>query len=281
MPIYSDKEVLKMKLSSIPVSQLREFANEYSNIDSSGTGADIIKKLLNTSINGNFVNSFIKKKYIECIIERQDLISDEDLKQELKNVKNFSWGVVQGQLDQKIQSEYVRKYVRYNELIHNVELQLHSKVTNYVVCTWFNHWTTVLIEEHISKHKNVIPTLKSIKGVDIFFNGQPFDLKITYLPKSYDPIYAMENPQELAIWLYENQGAQRFGYDNRLFVVLFNKDDLSMSWALKREFELIFNKIDSFFNEETVTTEDEVVFKFDKKTYTAVSKILFVTNRDK
>jgi len=280
MPIYSDKEVLKMKLSSIPVSQLREFASEYRNIDNSGTGADIIKQLINTAISESAVNRFIKDKFLECIQERQNLISDEDLKEELKNVKDFSWGVVQGQLDQKIQSEYVRKYVKYNELIHNIKLQLHSDVTNYVICSWFNHWSTVLIEEHISNHINVIPTLKNIKGVDIFFKGQPFDLKITYLPRNYDPTSAMENPQDLAIWLYENQGAQRFGSDNRLFVVLFNRDDVSASWALKREFELIFNKIDSFFNKENVTKEDEVVFNFDKTTYTAVTKVLFITNRD-
>jgi len=40
----------------------------------------------------------------------------------------------------------------------------------------------VLIEEYISTHPKVIPTIKNIKGIDIFFNDQPFDLKITYLP---------------------------------------------------------------------------------------------------
>ncbi len=85
-------------------------------------------------------------------------------------VKTFSWGVIQGQLDQKIQTEYVRRIVRYEELVNSVRAKLHDDVTNYVICTWFNYWTTLLIEEHTSTHKKIIPTIKNIKGIDIFFN---------------------------------------------------------------------------------------------------------------
>lgn len=185
--------------------------------------------------------------------------------------------MVQGQLDQKIQTEYVRRIVRYEDLLGSVKDKLHNDVTNYVICTWYNHWTTVLIEEHISTHPKVIPTIKNIKGIDIFFDGQPFDLKVTYLPRDYDPIYAVENPKELAIWMYENQGAQRFGADNRLFVVLLDKDNPERSWELKRDFALVFQKIDNFFDKETVSKNDEIVFTFGKRTYTAVTKALIIT----
>jgi len=192
-------------------------------------------------------------------------------------VKTFSWGVVQGQLDQKIQTEYVRRIVRYDDLINNVKARLHDDVTSYVICTWYNHWTTVLIEEHISKHPKLIPTLKNIKGVDIFVDGQPFDLKTTYLPRDYDVKDAVENPKNLAIWMYENQGAQRFGSDNRLFVVLLDAKNPEKSWKLKRNFNLVFSKIDEFFNKEKISTDDEVVFSFARKTYTAVSKMLLIS----
>lgn len=203
--------------------------------------------------------------------------ADEDLKKELMKVKTFSWGVVQGQLDQKIQTEYVRKIVRYEDLLNNVKAKLYDDVTNYVICTWFNHWTTVLIEEHISTHPKVIPTIKNIKGIDIFFDGQPFDLKVTYLPKVYDPIDAVRNPSRLAVWMYENQGAQRFGADNRLFVVLLDKDNPERSWELKRDFDLVFQKIDNFFDKEKVSKDDEIVFTFGRRTYTAVTKVLIIT----
>jgi len=81
----------------------------------------------------------------------------------------------------------------------------------------------------------------------------------------------------LVVWLYENQGAQRFGADNRLFVVLLDKKDIERSWELKRDFDLVFQKIDDFFNKETVSKKDEIVFKFGRKTYTAITKVLIIT----
>jgi hypothetical protein len=224
----------------------------------------------------NRLNEFIKQAYLRRIQERRATISDESLKKELLKVKTFSWGVVQGQLDQKIQTEYVRRIVKYEDLLNSVRARLYDDVANYVICTWFNHWTTVLIEEHISSHPKVIPTIKNVKGIDIFFDGQPFDLKVTYLPREYDPSDALKNPSGLAIWMYEHQGAQRFGADNRLFVVLLDKEDPERSWELKRNFELLFQKIDVFFDRESVSKEDEIVFTFGRRTFTAVTKVLII-----
>lgn len=276
MPSLSRKEVLNLKLSCIPLPYLKMFASN-SGISNKGTVAEIIKRVMEKQPSEKIIDEFIKQKYVERIQERRTIISDENLKNELMKVETFSWGVVQGQLDQKIQTEYVRRIVRYKDLLHNIRAKLHDDITNYVICTWFNHWTTVLIEEHISVHKKVIPTIKNIKGVDIFFEGQPFDLKVTYLPRGYNPNEAIKNPSDLAIWMYENQGAQRFGADNRLFVVLLDKRVPERSWELKRDFNLVFHKIDDFFDRETVSKKDEIVFTFGRKTYTAVTKVLTIT----
>lgn len=276
MPLLSQKEVLNLKLSCIPLPQLKELATNLE-IDKTSSAGEIIKRILDAGIEERIVNEFIKRKYNEKIQERRRIISDEDLKKELMKVKTFSWGVVQGQLDQKIQTEYIRRIVRYEDLLSSVRAKLHNEITNYVICTWFNHWTTVLIEEHISAHKNVIPTIKNIKGIDIFFDGQPFDLKVTYLPRQYNPTDAIKSPTDLAIWMYENQGAQRFGADNRLFVVLLDKDNPERSWELKRDFDLVFQKIDEFFDKESVSRKDEIVFTFGRKTYTALTKVLIIT----
>ena len=276
MPLLSQKEVLNLKLSCIKAPQLKILASDLG-LSKKGSATEIIKKILESQPDERIIDKFIKQKYVERIQERRSIISDEDLKKELTKVKTFSWGVVQGQLDQKIQTEYVRKTVRYEDLLNNVKAKLHDDITNYVICTWFNHWTTVLIEEHISIHKKVIPTIKNIKGIDIFFDGQPFDLKVTYLPRQYNPTDAIRNPSDLVIWMYENQGAQRFGADNRLFVVLLDKDNPERSWELKRDFALVFQKIDDFFSKEIVSKNDEIVFTFGRKTYTAVSKVLIIT----
>jgi len=62
-----------------------------------------------------------------------------------------------------------------------------------------------------------------------------------------------------------------------LFVVLADKTKLENSWKLKRDFDFVFSEIDNFFDRATVSTKDEVVFGFKKKTYTAISKILLIT----
>jgi hypothetical protein len=276
MPFLSEKEVLNFKLKSIPVVPLKKLALSLG-INNLNTSGDIIKEIVNLKINEKYIDEFIKQEYKSKIEERRKLISDDDLKKELMKVQTFSWGVIQGQLDQKIQAEYVRRIVRYEDLVQGVKKKLHNEITNYVICSWFNHWTTVLIEEHISTHKKVIPTIKNIKGVDIFFDGQPFDLKVTYLPRSYNPNDAVKNPINLAIWLYENQGPQRFGADNRIFVILLDKDNPERSWELKRDFKLVFQEIDNFFDKETVSKNDEIVFTFGRKTYTAVTKVLIIT----
>ena len=275
MPLLSSREVRNLKLSSIPLPKLRTFAESLQQ-SSRGNGTEIIKHLINLQNIDNALNAFIKKQYNERIKERKSLISDNELIKELYKVRDFSWGVVQGQLDQKIQTEYVRRIYRYDDLISGVKAKLHNDVTSYVICTWYNHWTTVLIEEHISQHPKVIPTLKNIKGIDIFVDNQPFDLKITYLPRDYDPEDVLKDPKNLAIWMYENQGAQRFGSDNRLFVVLLDTKIPSDSWKLKRDFNLVFSMIDEFFNKEKVSTADEVFFSYARRTYTAISKILLI-----
>jgi hypothetical protein len=269
-------EVLRRKLETLGVPLLRELCRG-AGLEFRGSSADLIKRLLTANLPEPVVDQFIKSKYLAAIKQREALITTSELKAELGKVKEFSWGVVQGQLDNKIQSQFVRNHVRYDELIRDVKEQLHDEVTSYVICTWYNHWTTVLIEEYISQHRGVIPALKKIKGVDIFFDGQPFDLKTTYLPKEYEYSQPIANLTDLIIWLYENQGAQRFGADNRLFVVLYDSQNPEDSWKLKRDFGLIENKIDTFFDNEKVSTKDEVVFSYQRKTYTAISKLLFIT----
>lgn len=272
--LFSKKELNNLKLMAIKLEDLKELAGLFD-IDSRGSSSNLIKKLID--VPQNKIDEFIKIKYRNQIKERQNLISDKDLKQELLKVKEFRWGVVQGQLDQKIQAEYVRRFVRYEDLISGVKSKLHDDITHYVIATWFNHWTTVLIEDHISQHSKVIPTLKNNFGVDIFFDNQPFDLKITYLPKDFTLEQVLKNPKDLIVWLYENQGAQRFGADNRFFIVLASKNILEESWKLKRDFDFVFNEIDKFFDSTSVSTKDEIIFSFKKKTYTTISKILVIT----
>lgn len=62
--------------------------------------------------------------------------------------------------------------------------------------------------------------------------------------------------------------------------ILVDIKNVNESWKLKRNFDLVFKKIDNFFNTENISNNDEVVFNFKKKTYTAVSKTLIITNEN-
>ncbi len=272
------------KLRSIPKPDLDELAKKLER-GGKGTAADVIMRLLNPKLPGidtAAVDKFIKAKYAEKVRRRREtVISDEDLLAELQKVKGVDWGVEQGQLDSKIQREYVRKFARYDDLVRGVAGKLHDEITGYVVASWYNHWTTELIEDHISQHSNVVPTIKDIAGVDLFFRDALFDLKVTGLPKTWMPRAeeAIANPTELARWLYENQGQQRFGDNARLYVVLIDREDVSQSWRLKRETDIVYPQIDAFLDTATVDDSDVLPFSFRKRPYTATCKILLVTKQ--
>lgn len=263
------------KLNTVPVPCLRELAGVF-NLDRSGRQGNIINRLVEQD--QARIDAFIKGKYREKVAaRRENLISDADLLTELGRVDGIDWGVVQGQLDGKIQRDYVRVCTRYNELLGRVRAQLHGEITNYAIASWYNHWSTVLIEDHISLHDRVVPTIKNVSGVDIFFGDCPFDLKITYLPRNYALADALNNPTGLARWLYENQGAQRFGADNRFYVVVVDREDVEQSWRLKRNFPLLSARIDHFLDTATVSEADELRFVFGGRAYSPLCKILIIT----
>lgn len=275
-----DPSLTNDKLRSIPKRDLDELAQKLER-GGKGTASALAVRLLDPGlppIDTAFVDEFIKAKYAEQVrIRREVIISDEDLLAELRKVKAMDWGVVQGQLDGKIQREYVRKFARYDDLVRGVADKLHAEITNYVIASWYNHWSTVLIEDHISLHPNVVPTIKNIAGVDLFLMDTKFDLKMTDLPKSWTTENAVADPRSLAKWLYENQGQQRFGADNRLYIVLIDTEDASQSWRLKREVDVVYPQIDAFLDEAMVDESDALPFSYGNNSYAPRCKILLVT----
>ena len=268
-------ELVNQKLNAISVKDLKELAGIFG-LSKRGSHGEIAARLI--SRDATQIDAFIKRKYQEKVAVRQSrLISDADLIAELEKVNLIEWGAVQGQLDRKIQSEYVRRYVRFNDLISSVKNRLHDEITGYAIATWYNHWSTALIEDQIGKHPNVVPTLKDIKGIDLFFNDYAFDLKITYLPRGYDLANAINQPQELAKQLYENQGTQRFGDDNRIYVVVADTADITQSWKIKRDIALLSQRINNFLNTTSVNESDIISFVYRKRLYTATCKILLIT----
>jgi uncharacterized protein YifE (UPF0438 family) len=93
---------------------------------------------------------------------------------------------------------------------------------------------------------------------DFYINGVAFDHKTSVFPRGFrrNLDYAVENPKELAKWLYINQSKeQRFHAKNRLFVVLHKQD--GQHWQLKAELgwikKLVDNYLDKYSEENLIS----------------------------
>ncbi len=51
--------------------------------------------------------------------------------------------------------------------------------------SWYNNWTSFLIESLFKRHPKVLSAIGEIKSVDFFIDDNPIDLKVTYFPNQY------------------------------------------------------------------------------------------------
>ena len=56
---------------------------------------------------------------------------------------------------------------------------------NFVQTSWYNNWTSYLIESMFKKNRRVLSAVGEIKSVDFFIENNPIDLKVTYFPGAY------------------------------------------------------------------------------------------------
>lgn len=130
------------------------------------------------------IDSFIKKNYEEERKIRRN--KEEELFNELYKLKVFDWGGLhQNSLEKTIVDNYIKKIYSYDLIEKKIETDLQSSLRGYVLCSWYNHWTSILIEDVFKDHKRVLPALGLIPKIDFFIDETPFDLKVTYLPEGY------------------------------------------------------------------------------------------------
>jgi hypothetical protein len=155
--------------------------------------------LKETSLNGQFfelysllvknptrshriLNEYIEKKNksITGALDTKKLVS------ELYKLKSFDWGGdYQNSLDKYLVSRYVKAIQSYDMLVSKFESEISTAVQGYILNSWYNHWSSILIEHLFKSHDAVLPTVGQIKHVDFFIGNVPFDLKVTYLPAEY------------------------------------------------------------------------------------------------
>lgn len=184
--IFTDpKGGLFLKLRSISrVELLRQFAAEIGLNVENISGRQLFEHIFAQNVSEQSLNSFIKGIYS---VEREERRKNEDnLYSQLYQLPNFSWGgFYQNAVEQTIVNNYVKKIADYGELLNRVETDLNPRLKGYILCSWYNHWTTILIEDMFKDHPNILPTVGLVKKVDFFWNNFPFDLKVTYFPDGF------------------------------------------------------------------------------------------------
>ncbi len=288
MAILSSRDVNFIKLKSLKKEHLISFCKFFSiQIPKSKNIQEMIKNILLTSDNGKLstvqINKYIKNLYSDIRIKEigETGASHQAIVKELDKVDAHIWGMVQGKADAYIQRNYVRKYFRFSDLINAVKGSLFTAMEAYTLCTWYNHWSTVFLEDLICQNKKVVPIIKKVKGVDVIWNEQPVDVKATNLPKEwfrdgYTIDDAINNPVRACEYLYTYQGAERFGAENRFFIIVYDRVNPDNSWKIKREYSLIKKSVDNFFSLDLQL--DPINFSFgEKKTpHMAHAKMMFI-----
>lgn len=286
MAILSIRDVNFIKLKSLKKEHLIDFCVHFS-IPPSKSIQEMIKNILLASDNDQLstiqINEYIKNLYSGIRIKEigETGANHQAIVKELDKVDAHIWGMVQGKADAYIQSNYVRKYFRFNELVNAVRKSLFTAMEAYTLCTWYNHWSTVFLEDLICQNKKVVPVIKKVKGVDVIWNEQPVDVKATNLPKEWfrDGFTiddAIKNPIRACEYLYTYQGVERFGAENRFFVIVYDRTSPDDSWKIKRDYSLIKESVESFFSQDLQL--DPINFSFGEKKvpHMAHAKMMFI-----
>lgn len=112
-------------------------------------------------------------------------INDSQLKEDLYKIHHYEWGGDQNNsLDKHLVSRYVKVISNYEELLSR-QTEIACNAWNYVQTSWYNNWTSYLIESLFKLHEKVTPAVGEIKSVDFFLGNYPIDLKVTYFPNQY------------------------------------------------------------------------------------------------
>jgi hypothetical protein len=186
---YDQEGLLWLKIKSIIRKSLIEEFTEKNEITLKETTSGKQFKELFDLLSENLIESnktlseYIKAKSIEQFGE----INVKQLVSELYKIKNFVWGDYQNDLNKVLISRYVKvkEYQSYDLLMSKFPTEINPLVQSYVLNSWYNHWSSILIEHIFKSHNKVLPTVGQIKSVDFFINDIPFDLKVTYLPSEF------------------------------------------------------------------------------------------------
>lgn len=109
----------------------------------------------------------------------------DKLKEDLYRIQYYSWGGDQNNsLDKYFINRYVKVLSDYKEL-ENKHAEIGVNAWNYVQNSWYNNWTSFVIESLFKHNQRIISAVGEIKSVDFFIDDFPIDLKVTFFPSQF------------------------------------------------------------------------------------------------
>lgn len=182
-----------LKLRSISrTEQLKELCRQEGIDCSEIPSRSLLPHVYSERPDEHHIDSFIRDLYEVDRSERRD--KEDYLISQLYQMKVFDWGgLFQNSLEQTIVNNYVKKIRDWDKLNQAIENELHASMRGYVLCSWYNHWTSIIIEDIFKDHPAVLPSVGLVKKVDFFIHNFPFDLKVTYFPDGYIRILRQQN----------------------------------------------------------------------------------------
>ena len=130
----------------------------------------------------------ILDKYLTCMNHEwytEQGVNIEQLKEDLYKIHYYSWGGDQNNsLDKYFISRYVKVISDFDEL-QKRQTEIGINAWNYVQNSWYNNWTSFLIESLFKRNQKVVSAVGEIKSVDFFVDGYPLDLKVTFFPSLF------------------------------------------------------------------------------------------------
>lgn len=161
-------------LRSISKSKtLKAFCSEHN------VPIDLEKIFASEEISEDAIKNFIRESFIP---KTESQI--KEIEAELNKMQNFDWGGSMGNnLEKNIINNFIKKMMHYEDIETALSGSIFSSVYGYTFNSWYNHWSSIMIEEIFNKHKKVLPTVDLVEKIDFFIEGIPFDLKVTYFPE--------------------------------------------------------------------------------------------------
>ena len=96
---------------------------------------------------------------------------EANLIDQLYRVQEFNWGGLhQNSLEKTIVDKYVKRITNYEQLQAAIDNELLTSLRGYVSCSWYNHWSSIIIEDIFRDHRSVLPAVGLVKKIDFFVN---------------------------------------------------------------------------------------------------------------